>query len=76
VRQAAASAGLNITRRRDVVPRAGKGTLFALYVMRAMPAQAGRAEPPLVVRDARGAWTPAFRAVRRAMGLPDRAPGD
>ncbi len=76
VRQAASSVGLCITRRRDVVPRAGKGTLFALYVMRAMPADEARAEPPLVVRDARGAWTPAFRAVRRAMGMPDRPPGD
>jgi len=76
VQDAAVAAGLCVTRRRDVVPRAGKGALFALYVLRAAPAEAAGAEPPLVVRDARGAWTPAFRAVRRAMGMPDRPPGD
>ena len=72
VEHAAVAAGLRITCRRDVVPRAGKGALFALYVLRAAPAEALRAEPPLVVRDASGAWTPAFRAVRRTMGMPDR----
>ena len=76
VQHAAVAAGLCITRRRDVVPRAGKGALFALYVLRAAPAEEADWEPPLVVRDARGAWTPAFRAVRRAMGMPDRPPGD
>ena len=76
VQHAAVAAGLRITRRRDVVPRAGKGALFALYVLRAAPTVASDAEPPLVVRDARGAWTPAFRAVRRAMGMPDRPADD
>jgi tRNA1(Val) A37 N6-methylase TrmN6 len=75
MQEAAAAAGLRITRRRDVVPRAGKAALFALYVLRAAPAETAGVEPPLVVRDARGAWTPAFRAVRRAMGMPDRPPG-
>lgn len=72
VESAAADAGLAIARRRDVVPRAGKGALFGLYVMRAAYDAAPVVEPPLVVRDARGAWTPEFRAVRRAMGMPDR----
>ncbi len=76
VQHAAVTAGLRITRRRDVVPRAGKSALFALHVLRAAPAEASHAEPPLVVRDARGAWTPAFRAVRRAMGMPDRPADD
>jgi len=71
VAAAARDAGLRITRRRDVVPRAGKDALFAVYVMRATEAPPV-VEPPLVVRDVRGAWTPAFRAVRRAMGMPDR----
>ena len=50
---AAATAGLHVVRRRDVVPRAGKGALFA----RLRHARGDRggpvAEPPLVVRDAR-----------------------
>lgn len=74
VERAAAVAGLAITRRRDVAPRAGKGALFGVYVMRAARAAAPGVEPLLVVRDGRGAWTPEFRAVRRAMGMPDRAP--
>ena len=71
--RAALGAGLRITRRRDVVPRAGKGALFAVYVLRADETPPV-VEPPLVVRDARGAWTAEFRAVRRAMGMPDRPP--
>jgi tRNA1(Val) A37 N6-methylase TrmN6 len=65
---AAAATGLTIVRSRAVVPRAGKPALFAVYAM----ARGGRtaALPPLVVRDARGAWTPEFRQVRAAMGLP------
>jgi len=74
VARAAADAGLAIARRRDVVPRAGKGALFGMYVMRAARVAEPVVVPPLVVRDARGAWTPEFRAVRRAMGMPDRAP--
>jgi hypothetical protein len=31
-------------------------------------------ERPLVVRDAAGQWTVDFRAVRAAMGMPDRPP--
>jgi len=73
VDRAAADAGLAIVRRRDVVPRAGKGALLGVYVMRAARDAAALVEPPLVVRDARGSWTPEFRAVRRAMGMPDRA---
>ena len=76
VARAAVDAGLRIARRRDVVPRAGKGALFGVYVMRATETGAPVVEPPLVVRDARGAWTPAFRGVRRAMGMPDRPASD
>jgi tRNA1(Val) A37 N6-methylase TrmN6 len=75
VERAAADAGLHVVRRRDVVPRAGKDALFAVYVMRAT-AMVPAVELALVVRDARGAWTPAFRAVRRAMGMPDRPPSE
>ena len=71
VARAAGAAGLAIARRRDVVPRAGKPPLFAVYVMRrsgdGMPHVA---EGPLVVRDGSGRRTDAFRAVRAAMGMP------
>ena len=76
VERAAADAGLRIARRRDVVPRAGKDALFGVYVMRATKTGAAIVEPPLVVRDVRGAWTPEFRTVRRAMGMPDRPPSE
>jgi tRNA1(Val) A37 N6-methylase TrmN6 len=76
VDRAAADAGLAIARRRDVIPRAGKGPLFGVYVMRHAEGVSTVVEPPLVVRDARGAWTPEFRAVRHAMGMPDRPPSE
>ena len=69
----AAAAGLAIARRVDVVPRAGKAPLFAVYALRAsaepVPAAVASSER-LVVRDERGQWTPEFRAVRAAMGMP------
>jgi tRNA1(Val) A37 N6-methylase TrmN6 len=52
-----------------VVPRDGKAALFAVHVMR-RGAGPTEVRPPLVVRDARGVRTPAFAAVRAAMGLP------
>jgi len=71
VAAAAAAAGLGVVRRRDVVPRAGKAPLLGVYVLaRAGDAGPGTVEPPLVVRDARGARTPAFRALRHDMGMP------
>jgi tRNA1(Val) A37 N6-methylase TrmN6 len=71
VARAAAAAGLAITRRRDVVPRAGKPPLFAVYAMRRSGEDLPHAaDGPLVVRDARGRRTDAFRAVRAAMGMP------
>jgi tRNA1Val (adenine37-N6)-methyltransferase len=73
VEAAARDAGLALVRRRDVVPRAAKGALFGVYVMRAA-STASVIEPALVVRDARGAWTEEFRTIRRAMGMPDRPP--
>jgi tRNA1Val (adenine37-N6)-methyltransferase len=71
VRTGAAQAGLVVARRRDVVPRAGKGVLFSVYGLRA-----GSEGPdvvagePLVVRDTTGRRTTAFRALRGAMGMP------
>src|SRR5262249_29901018 len=69
VAAAAVGAGLAIVRRRDVIPRAGKSPLFSVYTMQR---RAGTpvVEPALVVRDAAGRRTAAFRAVRRDMGMP------
>ena len=69
VRTAARAAGLAVTTTLPVVPRAGKAPLFAVHVMSRR--DAGTVVlPPLVVRDAAGARTPAFRQVREGMGLP------
>jgi tRNA1Val (adenine37-N6)-methyltransferase len=71
VHAAAAGAGLAVVRTLPVVPRAGKPPLFAVYEMRARGGEGShRTLAPLVVRDARGARTTAFQAVRDAMGLP------
>jgi tRNA1Val (adenine37-N6)-methyltransferase len=71
VERAAAASGLALDRRLDVVPRAGKPPLFTVFALRhsSVPATV-RVEPPLVVRDAAGRRTPAFRAVRAMMGMP------
>jgi tRNA1(Val) A37 N6-methylase TrmN6 len=65
----AAMAGLALAHRTDVVPRTGKAPLFAVYVLGA-GAAAGAPPDRLVVRDHAGRWTPEFRAVRAAMGMP------
>ena len=64
---------LPILRAFALVPREGKPPLLAVHAMRrADESDVVRepAAPPLVVRDARGAWTDDFRALRRAMGMP------
>jgi tRNA1(Val) A37 N6-methylase TrmN6 len=72
----AAGASLGVAERVEVVPREGKQPLFAVYVCRragdfvygdALPAPSSAT---LTVRDAAGQWTPAFRALRSAMGIP------
>lgn len=71
VERAAVAAGLKIVRQRQVVPRAGKAPLFGLFALqRAAEATAPVVLPPLVVRDARGARTDEFIAIRSAMGMP------
>ena len=71
VSEAATAAGLHLTRRRDVIPRAGKPALFSVHVMRpGRSASEPALDPPLVVRDAAGQRTPAFRALRERMGMP------
>ena len=71
VSEAATAAGLRVTRRLEVIPRAGKAALFSVHVMRRGPSTSSpRLDPPLVVRDAAGQRTPAFRALRERMGMP------
>jgi tRNA1(Val) A37 N6-methylase TrmN6 len=76
VEEGSAAAGLAVIEHWEIVPRAGKPALICVDVV--TPALGRRREPPvhaeLVVRDARGAWTPAFRRVREEMGLPPTPP--
>lgn len=69
---AARNAQLDVLRIRDVVPREGKAALFTLYTMRLRSdAFIGpEAAAPLVVRDASGERTAAFRRLRIEMGMP------
>jgi tRNA1(Val) A37 N6-methylase TrmN6 len=70
--ESARESALGIVRRLDVVPRAGKAPLFSVYAMARIDesSRPPRSDPPLVVRDAQGNRTEAFRAVRRDMGMP------
>src|SRR5262249_11111303 len=69
VHGAARAVGLAVTHEVAVVPRAGKAPLLRVHAMR--PGEATTVElAPLVVRDTSAARTPAFTAVRAAMGLP------
>jgi hypothetical protein len=58
-----------VVTRLDVVPRAGKACLFAVYTLRTTNS-APVAVHTLTVRDATGERTPACRAMRADMGLP------
>ena len=71
MRRAAEAAGLAVTHEMAVVPRAGKPPLFAVFAMRrGSVAGLPCSLPSLVVRDARGERTAAFRALRADMGMP------
>lgn len=73
---AARERGLALVRRLFVIPAAGKPSL--IVVDRFVRSDRALASPPieqeLVVRDAKGQWTEAFRAVRQRFGMPDRPP--
>jgi tRNA1(Val) A37 N6-methylase TrmN6 len=55
-----------------VIPKAGKAPLFTVEVAR-HDVTATR-EETLTVRNAADQWTPQFRAVREAMGMPAQSP--
>ena len=69
---AAAAAGLSVTRYMEVVPREGRSPLLTLFAARVSAAGDGppEAEPPLVVRDADGGRTPGYLQLRDDMGMP------
>ncbi len=74
----AAAAGLARREHWEIVPRDGKPALVAVDVLVA-GGDAGAldrdpSEHVLVVRDRAGAWTPDFRAVRDALGMPSTPP--
>ena len=71
VASAAATAGLAISLRRDVIPRAGKAALFSVFVLqRDTTAGAPVIAAPLVVRDPDGQRTVEFGVLRQDMGMP------
>jgi tRNA1(Val) A37 N6-methylase TrmN6 len=76
---AAEASGLDPLAHWDVVPREGKPVLVMVDVL-ARRGAAGTAPPPatamhtLQVRDRAKVWTPDFRAVRAAMGMPATTP--
>jgi tRNA1(Val) A37 N6-methylase TrmN6 len=77
VKRGARDAGLDLLAWLDVVPRAGKPPLVAVFTLapaRGVPS-VDVAPESLVVRDERSAWTEAFANVRRAMGMPATPPG-
>lgn len=72
---AARAAGLDVRDWQPVVPRAGKAPLFAVFACAPGGGELPAGRPPLVVRDGNGQWTPEFRAVRTAMGMPAGSAG-
>jgi tRNA1(Val) A37 N6-methylase TrmN6 len=66
---AAAAAGLQIERWRDVIPRAGKAPLFSVFALKREPTSP-TVDTPLIVRDRAGRRTEEFIALRAAMGMP------
>ncbi len=69
----AQEAGLAILSWRTVVPRHGKDPLFTVFAMGKLEEHEGVEpveEPPLVVRNAEGKWTPDYLKMRADMGMP------
>jgi len=72
VEPAARAAGLAVERRLDVIPRAGKDPLIAVFRFRRASEHAAPSvtDEPLVVRERDLRWTEAFAQLRLDMGLP------
>ena len=69
LRDAATQRGLMIETELSVIGRPGLPPRFFVFTMRRQ-ASATTKQESLVVRDESGQWTPAFRALRTAMGMP------
>ncbi len=76
VTTATREAGLVQREHWQIVPRTGKAALIMVDVLArdSSPGEPMRSET-LIVRDAQGAWTPAFQQVRADLGMPTRPPG-
>jgi tRNA1Val (adenine37-N6)-methyltransferase len=70
----AAAAGLRVRAHWQIVPREGKAALVDVDVLDGVDGGPAPSQHTLVVRDAAGAWTPAFREVRAALGMPATPP--
>jgi tRNA1(Val) A37 N6-methylase TrmN6 len=64
--------GLHRREHWDIVPREGKQVLVMVDVVTDAPTE--ESSHSLVVRDRASVWTPAFGAVRTAMGIPSTPP--
>jgi len=65
---AVAAAGLALLERRDIVFRRGRPPTIAIFLAAAQGVR--QDAPPMVVREADGAWTEEWVAVRRRLGAP------
>ncbi len=68
-RAAVASAGLQLARVREVIPRAGLAPLFSLFACHLGGAAETVIDEALTVRDEAGELTPAMQQVRRGFGF-------
>jgi tRNA1(Val) A37 N6-methylase TrmN6 len=72
LRAAVTEHALHIHRWLEVCPREGKAPLIVIAVLRRTAAPLAAAT--FTVRDSKGQWTPEFKRVRAAMGMPVSAP--
>ncbi len=74
VTTATREAGLVHREHWQIVPRTGKAALIMVDVLAREGPPGGPVRRELVVRDGKGAWTPAFQQVRADLGMPTRPP--
>ena len=71
--EAAQANGFSVRRSIDIIPRAGKPSLFTLFCCVNDNSAAGSTAEALVVRGEDRLFTPEFRSVRRMLAFPDKA---
>jgi tRNA1Val (adenine37-N6)-methyltransferase len=67
--KSAAGAGLQVIRHLEVIPKAGKEPLIMVDVMSLTSSQTTE-RSEVTVRDAQNQWTPEFKNIRMAFGMP------